>query len=113
MKKSLKSRWLKALRSGEYKQARGNLEVLNDDGSVNGNCCLGVLCRVAKIKAVRPRKAYFIKFRGSSDFLPKVLLKEFGLTEEEHEILYTMNDAEGRWFSTIANWIEKNIPVTK
>jgi hypothetical protein len=37
MDKRIKGLWLKALRSGEYKQGR---EYLNN----NGFCCLGVLC---------------------------------------------------------------------
>lgn len=37
MKKSVKKRWVKALRSGEYKQCRSGMH----DGE--GFCCLGVL----------------------------------------------------------------------
>ena len=38
MKKDIKSRWIKALLSGEYSQTQGRLK--NRDGY----CCLGVLC---------------------------------------------------------------------
>lgn len=40
MDKNLKERWVKALRSGKYEQARG---CLRDD---SGYCCLGVLLDV-------------------------------------------------------------------
>jgi hypothetical protein len=37
----VKELWLKALRSGEYKQGRGQLRDAN-----NNFCCLGVLCNI-------------------------------------------------------------------
>ena len=40
--KEFKEKWLSALRSGEYTQAREALWV------GNGYCCLGVACKVAK-----------------------------------------------------------------
>lgn len=42
MKKDIKKRWLKALRSGEFKQGSGTLRTTNDEF-----CCLGVLCELA------------------------------------------------------------------
>lgn len=42
MDAKLKADWVKALRSGEYRQARG---VLQD--KTGALCCLGVLCKVA------------------------------------------------------------------
>jgi hypothetical protein len=44
MKKSIAMEWVAALRSGEYKQARGSLQQ-ND-----GYCCLGVLCEVVGVE---------------------------------------------------------------
>lgn len=41
MDKKLKSKWIKALRSGKYKQARGIL--LQTNGAM---CCLGVLAHI-------------------------------------------------------------------
>ena len=40
MKKSVMKQWVKALRSGKYKQTRGQLR------GKRGYCCLGVLCDV-------------------------------------------------------------------
>lgn len=42
MNPEIKTRWVAALRSGEYKQ--GERRVLNDDKG--GFCCLGVLCDI-------------------------------------------------------------------
>lgn len=41
----IKNKWVKALRSGKFKQAIGTLY----DSKTNGYCCLGVLCVVAGI----------------------------------------------------------------
>lgn len=51
MDEKLKNKWIKALRSGKYKQVQENLkgEVYTEDGESLGVgfCCLGVLCEVA------------------------------------------------------------------
>jgi hypothetical protein len=39
MNKRIKSRWVKALKSGKYKQGKGQLKNYDDT-----YCCLGVLC---------------------------------------------------------------------
>ena len=45
MNPDIKTKWLAALRSGEYKQAKHVLALVNDDGTaIEGFCCLGVLC---------------------------------------------------------------------
>lgn len=44
MDAQLKADWVKALRSGEFEQAR---ELLTDG---KGYCCLGVLCKVAGLQ---------------------------------------------------------------
>lgn len=41
MKPEIKKRWVEALRSGEYQQAKDYLV------SLEGYCCLGVLCEIA------------------------------------------------------------------
>lgn len=42
MNKKLKAKWVKALRSGKYKQGRGQLY----NPKTKRYCCLGVLCRL-------------------------------------------------------------------
>ena len=46
MKKSIAMKWVDALRSGKYKQGHNQLY----DKETNGYCCLGVLCKINKIK---------------------------------------------------------------
>lgn len=45
MDAKLKAKWVKALRSGKYRQAHGLL--IDKQGAL---CCLGVLCRVAGLE---------------------------------------------------------------
>ena len=45
MSKTLKNKWIKALESDNYEQCTGRLQDQN-----GANCCLGVLCRVMRIK---------------------------------------------------------------
>jgi hypothetical protein len=44
MKQDIKDKWVKALRSGEYKQGTGYLIKSSHDGNQCEHCCLGVLC---------------------------------------------------------------------
>ena len=46
MKPEIKTLWLEALRSGEYKQIGGKLR------KSSGYCCLGVLCELAVVAGV-------------------------------------------------------------
>lgn len=46
MKQEIKTQWITALRSGQYKQAHGMLGFKDETGTVE-NCCLGVLCNLA------------------------------------------------------------------
>ena len=41
MRKDIADKWVKALRGGEYEQGKDSLQ------SMNGFCCLGVLCDLA------------------------------------------------------------------
>lgn len=45
MKKEIAKKWVKALRSKKYRQARGVLKVKNRTGRTS-HCCLGVLCEL-------------------------------------------------------------------
>lgn len=103
MKAELKQKWIDALRSGKYSQAKGRLE---DGGSY---CCLGVLCVVAGLKIAK-----------EGDYVDGTALYEgydpiwniFGGRpgESPQDRLAPMND-EGKSFSVIADYIEKNIPA--
>lgn len=55
MDAGIRAQWAAALRSGEYKQTTGRLNIVKADrapdgrlrGAAEGPCCLGVLCEVA------------------------------------------------------------------
>ena len=51
MKKSIADKWIRALRSGKYKQGT---RVLHNEGN-NTYCCLGVLCKIEGIKSSDPQ----------------------------------------------------------
>ena len=53
MNAEYKDKWLKALRSGRYTQTKERLQ--NGRGVDAANCCLGVLCRVARLKLLAMR----------------------------------------------------------
>ncbi len=46
MNQEIKDQWVKALKSGEYKQGYGKLAVKMSNGQQK-HCCLGVLCELA------------------------------------------------------------------
>lgn len=57
MKPLIKDKWLKALRSGEYKQGRQNLHLVISPENQQF-CCLGVLCDLAVQEGVVDRWNY-------------------------------------------------------
>src|SRR5262245_41276266 len=106
MDSELKAKWVAALRSGEYLQAR---EALKSRGAF---CCLGVL---ADVKGA--------KWEGISEGRPildgRSVKHENGDWQDEdvldiplklEEELSDMND-NGRSFPEIADYIEANIPA--
>ncbi len=62
MNPEIKQRWIAALRSGEIKQAKGNLRT--DEGM----CCLGVLCNLYD-----PKGWVGYRFRERHTILPEVV----------------------------------------
>ena len=103
MRRELRDKWVKALRSGEYKQGRLRLR----DIKTNSYCCLGVLCMVDKAE-IRDQD------RDGEELSAKYL-KDLNWEVETMSILTSINDGIGqnpRSFLEIADWIEKNIEVT-
>lgn len=94
MEEKLKQKWIKALRSGKFRQAR---EVIADDDSY---CCLGVLCIVAG-KTVRDI------IKSSNDDLCTAWRREFGLSNDETEQCIAWNDNDKLSFKEIAERISK------
>lgn len=108
MDKKIKAKWLKALRSGKYKQGDGYLyQVCGDEHRF---CCLGVLAHIASPVPWRraPGHSGVYMFNGDPSLLPKSFRAKIGLDEEAQDDLARMNDV-GKSFKTIANWIKKNL----
>lgn len=98
-----KAKWLEALRSGRYAQARESLR--NSDGF----CCLGVLC-----DATNPNgwSGQAWSYKGSTMWetsLPVNFMNEINLAGEMEDNLINMNDRQGKSFSQIADWIEAHL----
>lgn len=115
MKKELKKRWIKALRSGDYTQANGYLQ---KDGKF---CCLGVLCQIEKpeLFELKPKlhpadvDVYGVPYEPgepgtASGYLPNWIAKDFDLDPDKANLLARMNDA-GKSFKAIADHIERSI----
>ena len=117
MRKSVKEKWLKALRSGEYKQTK---QCLKDEV---GYCCLGVLCDLHS-KSVK-KKGFVFKGDKLGKFLydnchgclSDIVEKwagidhnggcgEFHYKNGKLDNLANLND-KGKSFKQIANIIEK------
>lgn len=98
LKKIYKAKWIRALRSGKYKQAQ---EILYDP-KTRGYCCLGVAKRIFKLKK------YTCKNEVSDEVLSAKSLEQMRLTDKEQRTLASMND-EGRTFEQIANYIQKHL----
>jgi hypothetical protein len=106
-----KERWLKALRSGQYRQGQGSL---NRGGKL---CCLGVLCDlVAKDGYGRwerdldaPTVFRFKQGRENSrrGGLPTETQNLVGLSSQSE--LIRRNDLSGQTFTQIADYIEKEL----
>jgi hypothetical protein len=129
MKKEVAKKWVKALRSGKYKQGQSYLKKFNDKGEPR-HCCLGVLCELyndtmkknrkktlsTQISSKTSTEPNYVTFNGSDCSLPIEVrrwadIKDgLGLfnAETETECLADLND-RGKKFKTIADIIEKNI----
>ena len=118
MKKSIMKKWVAALRSGKYTQARGQLR------KTEGFCCLGVLCDL------RPQTRWTKRLGGrdklklrsgnnsrSISMLPNVVQKWAGMKSLGGKLpgaqlvtrgyLWQLNDIDKMNFNEIADVIEK------
>ncbi len=101
MDKKLKAKWVKALRSGKYRQAQ---EVMRSEEG--GYCCLGVLRSIMHPGSHRKMKDII----GGSDIdmLCKEHQSEAGLTKRNQSVLAAKND-RGETFAKIADYIAKKL----
>ena len=101
MNPEIKAKWVEALRSGKYRQGQDFLK--------NGNtfCCLGVLREIIEpgSEELDDRGAQYLhpKFCAIAGLEPH----KVGKTNDVY-VLAHMND-DGKPFSEIAYWIEKNL----
>ena len=104
MKKKLKTKWVKALRSGKYKKGVGVLLSIN--GKKQSYCCLGVLGDICGFNEGGLYNCSYL-----SDIHPRKTAKFF--SEKIEEKLSMMNDGNNGYkkhsFKQIAKWIEENI----
>ena len=108
-------KWLKGLRSGEYKKGVGYLNKNQE------YCCLGVACEIFKDELKLEKKAYqymdsVMVYGGRGSSAPDVLVEHLGLHDDAGFIddittLAHLNDGRYKYdtdFNNIANYIEKN-----
>lgn len=119
MKKSVAMKWVKALRSGKYKQGEGALKRTSRLDGNDMHCCLGVLCDISKQGewSQKPDSFGYTDYHcinDSSDItIPLDVKKWAGMKSEEGERggkkskLVKLNDDSGYTFKQIANIIEK------
>lgn len=99
-----KRKWLKALRSGKYKQTRGSLY----DDIDGGYCCLGVMCKVIDGAS----DAAIVERSMPGEVLPKYEDISFSVIYNgKLSPLDEINDRAGLSFKCIANVIERTVPT--
>lgn len=98
---SLVKRWIKALRSGKYKQGKKALRTSN-----NEFCCLGVLCDVANPQLWTGRE-----YAGYVHLPPVSLLGKVHVDSHTKDVLIRMNDNRNFSFHAIANYLERKLKL--
>lgn len=105
-------KWVKALRSGKYKQDIGQLR------SEKGYCCLGVACEVSiknrVILNVSQTKDNTYLYDGDEGVLPESVSQWLGVDRDPvltngkrlHVSCSTLNDHRRKTFNEIADWVE-------
>ncbi len=100
MDRNFKRRWLRALRSGKYKQTRKQLK------GPKGFCCLGVACEIAKpgIDWETDTHPY-----ASAELLSDYFASKIKLSNQVQKKLASLNDGGHHNFNKIADFIEENL----
>ncbi len=113
MKYNVMKKWVKALRSGKYKQTNGSL------ADSEGFCCLGVLCEVAikdkiDLTKVTDTDLKTVKYNGNVGCMPIVVMEYsdmknvYGRYSNKRLSLADLNDTGRYSFKRIADVIENN-----
>lgn len=135
MNKNIAKKWVKALRSGKYKQGEGYLKITDNKGN-SSHCCLGVLCELYNEEQKRSKKKQMkthevewdgisvIRFGQGKDspgvnVLPRNvqdwagMKTPYGIVNDRYvgyNDLTELNDC-GKDFDSIAKIIERNTDV--
>lgn len=108
MDAEIKAKWVKALRSGKYKQGRSALRSATDEF-----CCLGVLCNVVAPNEWNEAALNGIAFTHGKHRAGSVPMPEYtspiGIEHDQVSKLWKLNDFDGRNFREIADYIEQNL----
>lgn len=106
MNKEVMQKWVKALRSGEFAQAKAQLE------NCGTYCCLGVLCKLAEQEGVNVIKNENGYLHGETLREQPDVLKWSGIRDNigylgvGNESLTYLNDEKSYNFTAIADVIE-------
>ena len=111
----LTTAWVKALRSGDYKQTTGKLQGTIDGGIMDtdvGYCCLGVLCDISTEGKWEGFSYVNVRWddiaeEWDADIDFEVFEQWTGLSEEAKNALIHFNDEDHLNFGEIADAIER------
>jgi hypothetical protein len=108
MNKKVKVDWVKALRSGKYKQGPGCLNKNNEYF-----CCLGVLLKVLGQQPEEQLIDGSYTYDGSAGTISIALLRNLDITDEQMTTLVHLNENDefeiNKDFNHIADYIEENL----
>jgi len=102
MDPELKTKWLTALRSGDYKQ--GTYELRTFD---NNYCCLGVLADVSELGEWTAERDWLLGGLVRSNHHGS--LPDDMVAFQAQNKLIEMNDHFEKSFTQIADWVEENL----
>lgn len=103
---AFKKKWVKALRSGDYLQAKSALYDRTANGYKGGYCCLGIACVIQHPK-LNLQGGWIIDDTAKKAKNVPSVLKGNEDNNELVEKLSSMNDS-GKWsFNRIATYVEK------
>lgn len=130
MNPEIKTKWVAALRSGEYRQGRNVLKQRHGDKDTPQYCCLGVLCEIAIAEGVKvevgsvegnAHGTEVITYDGAYELPPDSVWLWAGMSDNNPSVDYSTEDDEevsnvvaelnddGYSFEQIAEWIEKSL----
>lgn len=122
MKPELKTKWITALRSGNYAQVTG---YLRKEDATYSYCCLGVLCDIIDPNGWSGDEWFSedyceVDYGQDGQIFPECqdaeldgyMLEQVGLSEKIHAQLIHLNDDEKQDFKVIADYIEREVPTT-